>query len=183
MFANKGSVVSITNNNIAYGISRFMLFSQSLLRLLKTNIYDNIFGNAIVAQLQSTIIIANCLFSNNSRIEENYTTEVHSPLFSRMIKTMATAVNDTAAFINISSGTIYVQDSTLSGNIGTLIATSVSNVTLNNCTIENNIAISHVIRFMEFASSNVNIEGCSFFNNCKLQRQIGRNQVCNRLGL
>ena len=81
-------------------------------------------------------MISNCLYSNNSRIQENNATEVDSNFFSKMIKTMAAAVNDTAAFINISSSTISVQDSTWSENVGTLIVTSMSNVTFNNCTIE-----------------------------------------------
>ena len=165
VFANKGAVVSITNSNIAHGRSKFTLLNRSLLRLFNTHIYDNIFGNFIVSQLQSTIIVLNCLYSNNSRIEENKTTEVQSPFISKRIKSMATAINDTTAFINISSGTINMQDSNLSENIGTLILTSMSNVTFNNCTIENNVAISKVINFMEFTSTNVNIEHCSFFNN------------------
>ena len=165
VFANKGAVVSIKNSDIAYGRSQFTLLNKSLLSLLMTNIYDNIFGNFIVSQLQSTIIISNCLYSNNSRIEKNNTTEVHSPLSHKMIKSMAAAINDTSAFINISSSTISVQDSTLSGNIGSLIVTSVSNVTFNNCIIENNTAMSKPINFMEFISSNVHIEHCLFFNN------------------
>ena len=165
MFVNKGSVLSIKHSNIAYGRSKFTLLNKSLLRLLQTNIFDNIFRNVIVAQLQSSVIISNCIYSNNSRIEGSNTTEVHTSFISNMIKSIAAAINDSTAFINISSSTISVQDSTLSGNIGTLIATSVSNVTFNNCTIENNVAISKVINFMEFISSNVNIERSSFFNN------------------
>ena len=165
VFVNKGSVVSITNSNIAYSRATFTLLNKSHLRLLNTNIYDNIFGNFILAQFQSTILISNCIYSNNSRIEGNYTTEVRSQIFSRMIKTATAAVNDTAAFINISSCTIKIQDSTLSENVGSLIVTSMSNVTFNNCIIENNVALSRLIRFMEFTSTNVNIERCSFFNN------------------
>ena len=165
VFANKGSVVSIKNSNIAQGRSKITLVNKSLLSLFKTNIYDNTLGNAIVAQFQSTVMISNCLYSNNSRIQENNATEVDSNFFSKMIKTMAAAVNDTAAFINISSSTISLLDSTWSENVGTLIVTSMSNVTFNNCTIENNVAISNITRLMEFISSNVIIEHCSFSNN------------------
>ena len=58
-----------------------------------------------------------------------------------------------------------MQDSTLSENIGSLIVTTMSNVTFKNCTIENNTAISKAIRFMEFISTNIDIEHCSFFKN------------------
>ena len=114
VFANKGSVVSLKNSNIAHGRSKITLLNKSLLSLFKTNIYDNTLGNAIVAQYQSTVMILNCLYSNNSRIQENNATEVDSNFFSKMIKTMAAAVNDTAAFINISSSTISLLDSTWS---------------------------------------------------------------------
>ena len=101
VFANNRAVVTIKNSSIAYGRSKFTLLNKSFLRLLKTSIYNNTFGNFIVSQLQSTIIISNCLYSNNSRIKENNIIEINNPLSNKVIKSMAAGINDTTSFINI----------------------------------------------------------------------------------